>query len=144
MHPADAWARLQRALAPHADRVQWALDDVGGALVLVTLDLTHLEADALNDRLHAWIRRDVERAVPHASAYVSFRHARPATRDKAELGLQAEWLGLEATLRLELERPRASEAEVLAFARLVPAFLERVHAAGRPSGWRDVDAGNAE
>lgn len=144
MDPDHAWAALRRALAPHEGRVKWGLDDVGGALVFLTLDLTHLDADALNDRLHAWIRHEVDRIVPHASAFVSFRHARPATMDEAEWGTQAEWVGLEPTLRLELARPPPTEAEVDAFVRLVPEFLRRVHAEGRPEGWRDVNVGNAE
>lgn len=140
----DAWQALEHALAPYAGRVRWERDDLGGALVFLRLDLIHLDADALNDRLHAWAKREVEPLVPGASAFVSFRHARPATHDAAELGVQEEWLGLEPTFRLDLTMPRPTGTEVAAFAALVPEFLKRVDAAGRPEGWRDVHAGNAE
>lgn len=162
----DAWSRLVRALETagyaldppargeaHLRRLRMAdaqghayldRDDLEGALVLVRRDLPHLDADALNDRLHAWTKREVERVLPHASAFVSFRHARPATLDEAELGLQEEWLGLEPTFRLEMARPPATERDVEAFVRLVPEFLRRVESEGRPEGWRQVDVGNAE
>lgn len=140
----DAWSALERALAPYAARVRWERDDLGGVVVFLRLDLIHLDADALNDRLHAWAKREVEPLVPGASAFVSFRHARPATLDAAELGVQEEWLGLEPTFRLELDMPRPTRAQLEVFASLVPRFLDRVDAAGRPEGWRDVHAGNAE
>lgn len=140
----DPWSRLQRALLPYAGRVQVGSDELGGALVFLRRDMPHLDADALNDRLHAWAKREVEREVPHASAFVSFRHARPASRDEPELSWQEEWLGLEPTFRLEMARPPPTPAEVDGFARLVPEFLARVEATGRPAGWRDVNVGNTE
>lgn len=140
----DAWARLVRELEPHRGRVEWARDDLGGALVFVRRDMPHLDADALNDRLHAWAKREVERVVPHASAFVSFRHARPASPDEPELSWQDEWLDLEPTFRLEMTGRPPTPEEVVAFARLVPEFLARVEAVGRPAGWRQVDVGNTE
>jgi hypothetical protein len=119
-------------------------DDLGGAILFTRVDLLHLDADALNDRLHAWAARDVAPIVPAASAFVTFRHARPASRDAASLDEQERWLDLEPTLRLELVQPRAHERDIAAFARLVPAFLAELDRAGRPAGWRRVDEGNAE
>lgn len=140
----DAYARLTRLLEPWRGRVEWSRDDLGGVLVFLRRDMPHLEADALNDRLHAWTTRVAEKAVPHASAFVSFRNARPATHDEPELSWQDEWLGLEPTFRLEMVGRPPTEDEVLAFARLVPDFLAQVEAVGRPAGWRQVDAGNTE
>lgn len=140
----DAWARLARELEPYRGRIEVDRDDFGGVLVYLRRDMPHLDADALNDRLHAWTAREVERVVPHASAFVSFRRARPASHDEPELSWQDEWLGLEPTFRLEMVGRAPTEEEALAFARLVPAFLAQVEAVGRPAGWRDVDAGNAE
>lgn len=140
----DVWRTLERGLAPFEGRVLWGPDELGGALVFVRRDLAHLDADALNDRLHAWAAREVEPRVRGASAFVSFRHARPATEDEAEWGVQAEWVGLEPTFRLELDSPPPTPEEVRAFLDEVPAFLAQLEARGRPPGWRDVDAGNAE
>lgn len=140
----DVWRALEAELAPFEGRIHWGPDDLGGALVFVRRDLAHLDADALNDRLHAWSAREVEPKVRGASAYVSFRHARPADDEDAEWGVQAEWVGLEPTFRLELLSPPPTGAEVRAFVAAVPAFLAQVEKRGRPVGWRDVDAGNAE
>lgn len=140
----DARARLARELEAYRGRVEWDVDDFGGVIVFLRRDMPHLDADALNDRLHAWTKLEVERVVPHASAFVSFRHARPATPDEPELSWQDEWLGLEPTFRLEMVGRPPTEDEVAAFARLVPEFVARVEAVGRPAGWRQVDAGNME
>lgn len=140
----DAWARLTRELEPYRGRVEWTRDDLEGVLVYVRRDMPHLDADALNDRLHAWTRREVERVVPHASAFVSFRNARPASHDEPELSWQDEWLGLEPTFRLEMTGRPPTVEEAVAFARLVPEFLSQVEAVGRPAGWRRVDVGNVE
>lgn len=141
MDPYDA---LVSRLEPHKGRVEWARDEIAGAIVFVRRDMPHLDADALNDRLAAWARRDVEPRVPHASAFVSFRHARPATEDESELAWQDEWVGLEPTFRLEFDRRPPTGSEMDAFAAFVPAFLAQVEATGRPAGWRRIDEGNAE
>jgi len=144
--PRAALERLRNLLAPHlrAGDLQLALDDLGGAVVTARRDMHHLDADALHDRLHAWTVREVARRLPHASATLSFRHARPATRDEAERDVQELWRDLEPTFRLELVRPPATERDVEAFARLVPDFVRLVEASGRPAGWRHWDVGNAE
>lgn len=147
MNPADAFALLQQLAEPWTKDGGFRLerDDFGDAILVARRDLPHLDADALSDRLHAWTRREAERKVPGSDAFVSFRHARPATHDEASLDLQERWLGLEPTLRLDLHRPVVSEADVRAWAgQLVPAFVRLLDAAGRPEGWRSVDEGNAE
>ena len=144
MRADDAWARLRDALRDAPSGVRLDRDELGDAVVFVRRDLTHLDADALNDRLHAWSARDVAPRVPGASAFVGFRHARPASEDEAELDTEAAWLDLEPTFRLDLHAPPPTAAHVDAFAALVPAFLARVEADGRPDGWRRVDEGHAE
>lgn len=138
-----ALAWLDRRLGELAE-ARLGEDDGGGIVVFVTRDMLHLDADALNDRLAAWSARELRHRLPAASAFVSFRHARPATLDDAELDLQEKWLRLEPTLRLEAEHPPPTEAELEAFAALVPTFLSLVAAEGRPEGWRRVDEGNAD
>lgn len=140
-----ALARLRQALGDATlTRARLEADDLGGALLFVRRDMLHLDADALNDRLAAWTARELRRDLPHAEAYVSFRHARPATMDDAELDLQEKWLGLEPTLRLELERPAPTEEDLARFVALVPTFLRLVEAEGRPEGWRRIDEGVME
>lgn len=116
-------------------------DDLGNVHYLVRVDLFHLDADALNDRLAAWTVREARGRVPGASAFVSFQRARPASFEEASLDLEERWHGLEPTLQLDLEE---GEPDLEAFAALVPAFLRLVTAQGRPEGWRRVDEGNAE
>ena len=141
--PAALVERLRAHVAATAPGVHVELDDIGGVLVFVRRDMLHLDADALNDRLAAWTARELRERLPHAEAFVSFRVARPATMDDAELDLQEKWLGLEPTFRLELERPRPTRDDGERFARLVPEFLRLVEGDGRPADWRAVD-GNAE
>lgn len=147
MDPAHAYALLQRLVEAwtRGGRFRLERDDFGDAILVARRDLPHLDADALSDRLHAWTRREAERRVHGSDAFVSFRHARPATRDEATLDLQERWLDLEPTLRLDLHRPVVSEADVRAWAgQLVPEFVRLIDEAGRPAGWRSVDEGNAE
>ena len=142
--PATALARLRALLAPYLRTLHLESDDFGNALLFARRDMTHLDADALNDRLHAWCVREVQRTVPHASALVSFRHARPATHDEASLDVQEVWVGLEPTFRLELARPNATDAGVVAFARSAPPFGPHLVGRGRPPGGRPHDEGNVE
>lgn len=118
------------------------VDDLGALLLYAQLDMLHLDADALHDRLHHWSVRMLEPAMPGLSAALSFRHARPADPHvESELDLQEAWLGLEATLRLE--PPLAGERVEHALAQL-PELLRLVGASGRPSGWRQHDVGSME
>lgn len=142
MDPADALATLRHRLGDADARVE--ADDHGGLLVYLRRDLLHLDADALNDRLAAWTNRELRATLPQAEAYVSFRHARPATPDDAQLDLQETWHDLEPTLRLEIARPPATSETIARFAALVPTFLKLIEDHGRPAGWRRVDEGNAE
>lgn len=136
--------RLQESLRPHLGHACLGEDDFGNVLFYVVRDMLHLDADALNDRLHAWVARDAGRKVAGVSAFVSFHHANPATSDEPELDVQAAWHGLQPTLRIETGNPRVTEADLEGFARLVPAFLQLVDGSGRPEDWRNVDHGNAE
>lgn len=146
MRSDEVLARLRVLIEPwlRDGRLRLGTDDLGNVTVFTRMDLTHLDADALTDRLHAWTKRVAGVEVDGADAHVSFRHARPATHDEATLDLQEKWLDLEPTLRLEMDRPRASGDDVERFARLVPGFVEQLDRTGRPHGWRRVDEGNAE
>ncbi len=117
-------------------------DDLERVIVFVRRDLYHLDADALNDRLHAWIARHVHKRLVGAAAFVSFRHGRPATLDDAELDHQESWRDLEPTFRLD--PAGLDESDVAAFVAFVPAFLALIEGSGRPAGWRRIDEGNAE
>lgn len=140
----DAVTRLRAALAPWPEGAHVELDDVGALVFYVRRDLVHLDADALNDRLHAWAARRARAALPLSEALVSFRHAQPvAPHEDAELDVQEGWLGLEPMFRLE-EARRASDDDIHAFARLALEFLALVDGEGRPAGWRRIDEGNAE
>lgn len=140
-HPAVAWLRRRLAPLPHGLRIEE--DETGSLAAFVRRDLFHLDADALNDRLHAWVVRDVHAALPQASALVSFRHAVPVSNDEPELEFEEPWRHLEPTFRLDLT-PSPSEGDLERFARLVPRFLALVEAEGRPEGWREPEVGNAE
>lgn len=142
----EAMKRLRALLAPILPPLglKLGVDDLGSATVFARRDMTHLDADALHDRLHAWTVREVAREVPHASALLNFRHARPATADEATRDLQELWHDLEPTFRLELVRPNVKEEELAAFARLVPEFARIIERHGRPEGWRKFDVGNVE
>lgn len=144
MDPDAAFDRLRERLAPLARGVHLERDAFGDALVFVRRDLSHLDADALSDRLHAWCARDVQARLPGATAYVDFRGARPADGEEASLDVEAAWRDLEPTFRLDLRLPPPAAEDVDAFARLVPAFLALVEADGRPDDWRDVETGHAE
>jgi len=159
VHADEVVALAREAAAKHADvhvgassgprpqdehHVFVDVDDLGDVIVFTRRDLAHLDADALSDRLHAWTLREVAPLAPGAGAFVSFRHARPDTRDEATLDLQEKWRDLEPTFRLHMRFPEPTPEDARAFARLVPAFLRLVDAAGRPAGWRRVDEGNAE
>ncbi len=119
-------------------------DHDGHLCVFVRRDMYHLDADALNDHLHAWIFREVQATLPLASALVSFQRASPATMDDADLDVQEAWHGLEPTFRIDLHPPGPSETDLVKFAALVPTFLKVVRRSGRPADWRDIEEGNAE
>lgn len=143
MKATEALALLRPLLArwPQARAEE---DDQGDLVVFVRRDMLHLDADALHDRLHHWTVREVRRALPAASATLSFRHARPAApEEESEKDWQEGWHDLEPTLHLET-RPAPTRADLEAFAALVPRFLALVDAEGRPEGWRSPDVGNAE
>lgn len=139
-----ALAWLRPRLGAWLSRATLDDDGAGGVVLFVRRDMLHLDADALNDRLAAWTVRELRKSAPHAEAFVSFRHARPATWDDAELDLQEKWHDLEPTLRLEMESPRPHEKDLAAFAAAVPSFFALIDRDDRPEGWRRVDEGNAE
>ena len=131
-----------RALAPAATGLHIEADEEE-ARVFATMDMLHLDADALHDRLHHWTVSELDRALPAASARLSFRHARPADPHEAStLDVQEGWTGLEPTLALDLRAARAGDAE--RFAALVPRFRALLAAAGRPVGFRRYDVGAME
>jgi len=135
-------ASVLRALAPIAEGLRIEADDEE-VLVFTVLDMLHLDADALHDRLHHWTLTDIDPVVPAATARLSFRHACPAQPHEAStLDQQEAWTGLEPTLALDLRAARAGDAE--RFAALVPRFRALVDAVGRPVGFRRIDAGNTE
>lgn len=135
-------ASLEAAKLPEGARFE--ADEFGDPRVVARRDLTHLEADALSDRLAAWVARRVRRLLPGATAAVGFENASPATDDEPEADFEAVWRDVEARFTLHLEHPPASEADARAFLDLVPEFLAVVDAAGRPSGWRDPLEGAVE
>lgn len=142
--PREALAFLQPILARWAGRVYARLDDEDNVDVCVRRDMLHLDADALHDRLHHWTLTDLRRALPAASAFVSFQDALPAEPDEESvLDLQEGWLGLEPTLRLETS-PEPSRKQVEAFVGMIPRFLQLVEAQGRPAGFRRWDVGTQE
>lgn len=120
--------------------------DFGDPLFVVRRDLDHLDADALNDRLAAWAKREVHPSgFECVSAFVSFHHAEPATGDNPDLDVQAEWRNIEAVLRLDAdELGQVTGKELDRFVDLVPAFLRTVGREGRPENWRNVWEGAAE
>lgn len=144
MNPTEAAAYVRAALSPSPPGLHVGLDAEDHLLVYVRRDMLHLDADALHDRLHHWTLRELHRALPHAAAFVSFRHALPeAPDDESELDYQEGWLGLEPTLRLETSPPPSREALDALVAR-VPRFLEIIAAEGRPHGFRNPDVGSCE
>lgn len=111
--------------------------------VFVRVDLLHLDADALHDRLAHWTQTTLASRLPRASATVSFRHARPADpHEDATLDLQAGWLGLEPTFALE--RHGATAEDVERFRSLFATFLGLIKKNGRPEGYRSPDVGALE
>lgn len=144
VQPEEALALVQPHLAPWKGRVRAEIDELGDLLVFVRVDMLHLDADALHDRLHHWTLREIHPRLPAASAHVSFRHARPDDpHAEFHLDLQEGWRDLEPTLRLET-RPPPARAQVEAFVGLFPRFLALVDTPGRPEGFRDPHAGNVE
>lgn len=140
----EVLAFLQPVLARWGGRAYARLDDEDNVEVCVKLDLLHLDADALHDRLHHWTLTELRRALPAASAFVSFHHALPADpEEESVLDLQEGWLGLEPTLRLETS-PEPSRKEAEAFVGMIPRFLQLVDASGRPAGFRRWDVGTQE
>ncbi len=137
-------AVILEAIAPWRGRLVFGEDDFGNPKVFTRRDMFHLDADALNDRLHAWIARSVADRVPGASAFVSFRNAVTVKPDDPELDFEEEWTDLEPTLRLESEFPEPGRAEVEAFVTLFTEFLALVDGSGRPVGYRDPEHGNTE
>lgn len=107
------------------------------------LDMLHLDADALHDRLHHWTLTRLAGALPAAHAGVSFRHAHPADPHEAStLDAQESWLGLEPTLTLDLRAARPGDADRARA--LLDEFLRLVERTGRPHGWRSPDVGSME
>ncbi len=139
------FAEVRAAISSTGGRVTLGEDDFGNPKVFVSRTMYHLDADALNDRLQAWITREVNPQIRGASAFVSFRNARPASQDDAEMDHEEEWHGLEPTLRLEASIPPPTEGEVASFVALIPQFLHLVdRATGRPADYRDPEMGNSE
>lgn len=144
MNPTEVVARLHARLDPLPRGVRIELDEEDHAIIFLRLDMLHLDADALHDRLHHWTLRELHPFIPIASAFVSFRRALPADpHNESELDYQEGWLGLEPTLRLETSPPPTQET-VDELAAHVPRFLQLVSAQGRPEGFRRLDAGNME
>lgn len=142
MDPAAALERLDALLAPRPQGLQLGTDE-DDVVLFVRRDMLHLDADALHDRLHHWTLHELSRAVPHAHAVVSFRHAQPAEpHEESTLDAQEGWLGLEPMIRVEARGLR--EADLSALAALVPKFLALVEATGRPAGFRRWDVGTME
>lgn len=136
--PVEALEAARRAVAAIRDsaRGKFAPDDFDDATFSVSMDLLHLDADAMSDRLAAWIAREVASRLPTASATVSWQHARAASLDDEDADEEALWKGVEPTFRLDLHHAPLTRADVEAWAALVPAFLRVVDGAGRPAGWR--------
>jgi hypothetical protein len=134
--------RIRQLLAPWPAGLHVEADEEE-LRVYVRRDMLHLDADALHDRLHHWTLTRLARALPAATARVSFRHAAPADpSEEATLDAQEGWIGLEPTLALELAG--AGEGELRRFASLVAEFLEVVEKSGRPAGFRSPDVGTME
>lgn len=135
----------QRLLArlPRRPDARAFLDDFGNVAYALRRDLTHLDADALHDRLMAWTQRTLAHQCPRAHATVSFHHARPADDSEPEADIEERWRDVEAVLTLEAPGP-LTDREGETFLSLVPEFLALVDRAGRPVAWRDVEAGAAE
>lgn len=117
------------------------VDGFGAVSFAVRRDVTHLDADALHDRLAAWTARALARRLPNARATVSFHHARPADEEEAEADLATMWHDVEAVLALD---PPVAASDAAAFLEILPEFLALVDRHGRPAGWRVVDHGAAE
>jgi hypothetical protein len=134
---------LRLAAEPFLDQVRLEEDEYGGAAFVAERDMLHLEADALNDRLAAWVSRHVD--LPGVHADVSFRNAVPDESGWAEDDKDHEthWRRVAARLRLDLEGTPA-RATVVLFAALLSQFLEIVESRGRPAGWRDPSQGNVD
>lgn len=131
-----------RALGVLPDRVRAEIDD-DELLVFVRLDMLHLEADALHDRLQHWTMTELARDLPAARAFLSFRHATPADPHEAStLDLQEEWRAMEPTFALDMRAARPGDVE--RFAALVPTFLKLIEGKGRPAGFRSPDVGAME
>lgn len=133
---------LRALLEPLPHGVELEEDD-GHLLVFLRLDMLHLDADALHDRLVVWTQTRLARDLPAATATLSFRHATPADPFEAStLDLQEGWLGMEPTFSLELARVGREDLE--RFASLVPEFLRMIEKSGRPAGYRTPDVGSVE
>lgn len=118
-------------------------EDADELRVFVRRDMLHLDADALHDRLHHWMLREVDPRIPAASAGVSFRNASPADPfEESTLDAQEGWLGLEPTLALDLRAARPGDRA--RFEALLPTFLALLEKSGRPTGFRTPDVGNME
>lgn len=140
----EALDRLRHLLEPMPPGLNVGIDDLGDLAVWTRRDMLHLDADALNDRLHHWTQTQLRERLPDAAAHVSFHHARPASpHDDPELDLQERWLDLEPTVRLEIG-PHTRPEDVVLFARLVPRFLALLERTGRPEGYRQPDVGATE
>lgn len=144
--PAEALALARRAVerSPIASRGKFVADDFDDATFVLSRDLHHLDADAMSDRLNAWIAREVSLRLPSASAIVSYHQATPES-EESDPDEEALWRGVEPTLKLDLHARPLAAADVEAWAALLPAFLRVVDGAGRPEGWRpDPSVGGVE
>jgi len=143
MQVEEALMHLRAAVAADAPVVVDAPDDMRVRLY-VPLDLLHLDADELHDRLHHWQVSRLRAVLPDAQAGVDFDQARPADMtERGELDLQERWIGLRPYVELDLT-PATNQDDIKKLASLVPEFMARVEADGRPSGFRDWEAGAAE
>lgn len=115
----------------------------GHLLAFLRMDMLHLDADALHDRLAHWTQTRLARELPAASASLSFRHASPADPHEAStLDLQEVWLDMEPTFSLDLAN--VGPEETRRFASLVNEFLALIKKEGRPEGYRRPEVGTME
>ncbi|MHB8585289.1 MAG: hypothetical protein ACYDDF_05570 [Thermoplasmatota archaeon] len=136
----EAQELLRAACRPFTPPGRIVEDEFGGLAYEVSVDITQLDADALHDRLAAWLAREVD--LPGAHADVSFQNATPQA-DEEESDADTHWAGVAPRLRLEMTPP-PTRATVVRLAALVPRFLEILQDRGRPLKWRDVEHGAVE
>ncbi len=143
----EAFRRLHEAVAALgvARKGRLEEDDFGDARYALRLSLTQLDADAMNDRLQAFVAREAAPRVEGTSAGVSYQHARPDSADDPDHDVEAYWHDVEPFFRLDFHYHPATRERVAAWAALLPRFHLVVDARGRPEGWRpDVHEGSSE